>query len=161
MRVRSLIRFVLVASGGGILVAACATIMQGSSQEVSVASTPTGARLFLDGTETGKTPFVASLKRKDKHVIRIEMDGYQPFDMPLGRGTSGWVWGNIVFGGLPGLAVDAITGGMYKLQPEQVQATLAQATAAIDDRTDVLVLSIVLRPDPTWERIGTMKPVGR
>jgi hypothetical protein len=160
MTSRSLVRFLLTAMGGGLLVAACATIMQGTSQEVSIASSPTGARLFLDGVDAGKTPLAASLKRKDKHTIRIEMEGYQPFEMALGRGTSGWVWGNIVFGGLPGLAVDAITGGMYKLQPEQVQATLSQATAAMDDRTDALVVTVVLRPDPTWEKIGNLIPSG-
>ncbi|MBK8003916.1 MAG: PEGA domain-containing protein [Gemmatimonadetes bacterium] len=72
---------------------ACATIMQSASQEISVSSTPTGAKVLVDGTDMGKTPYVASLKRKDKHVIRIELAGYQPFEMPLGRGTSGWVWG--------------------------------------------------------------------
>jgi hypothetical protein len=158
MSSRSWLRFVLFTSGGGLLVAACATIMQGSSQEVSIASTPTGARLLLDGTESGKTPFVASLKRKDKHVIRIEMEGYQPFEMPLGRGTSGWVWGNIVFGGLPGLAIDAITGGMYKLKPEEVQATLAQSPVAVTGDGDALVVTVVLRPDPDWERIASLTP---
>ena len=140
---------------------ACATIMQSASQEISVSSTPTGAKVLVDGTDMGKTPYVASLKRKDKHVIRIELDGYQPFEMPLGRGTSGWVWGNIVFGGLPGLAVDAITGGMYKLKPEQVQATLAASTAlegSVRRDKDLLVVTVVLRPDSTWERIGSLVP---
>lgn len=146
----------------GLLVSACATIMQGSSQEVSIASSPTGAKLVIDGAEAGRTPVAASLKRKDKHTIRIEMDGYQPFEMALGRGTSGWVWGNIVFGGIPGLAVDAITGAMYKLTPEQVQATLPANAAAVDDpRTDMLSLTVVLRPDPSWVRIGQMEPTSR
>lgn len=160
MRSRSWFRFLLASLGGGLLLGACATIMQGTSQEISVASTPTGARVLVDGADAGKTPFVASLKRKDKHVIRIEMEGYQPFEMPLGRRTSGWVWGNIVFGGIPGLAVDAITGGMYKLTPEQVQATLAQSTALsgqVSKEDDLLVVTVVLRPDPAWERIGSLE----
>jgi hypothetical protein len=78
----------------------CATIMHGSSQELSIASSPTGARVLVDGQEHGRTPLVADLKRKDKHVIRIELDGYMPYEVALARGTSGWVWGNIVFGGL-------------------------------------------------------------
>ena len=156
MSLARLLRFALFTACGGLLVAACATIMQGSPQEVSIASTPTGARLFLDGVESGKTPFVASLKRKDKHVIRIELEGYQPFEMALGGGTSGWVWGNIVFGGLPGLAVDAITGGMYKLKPEEVQATLAQSAATVSGDEDVLVVAVVLRPGQDWERIATL-----
>ncbi|MBK6423454.1 MAG: PEGA domain-containing protein, partial [Gemmatimonadetes bacterium] len=146
MRARTLSRIVFFALGG-LLVAACATIMQGTSQEVSVSSTPTGARVLVDGAEMGKTPLVASLKRKDKHVVRVELEGYQPFEMALGRATSGWVWGNIVFGGIPGLAIDAITGGMYKLKPEEIQATLAQnAALSADPETDRLVVTVVLRP---------------
>jgi hypothetical protein len=49
--------------------------------------------------------------------------------MQLHRGTSGWVWGNIVFGGLIGLVVDASTGAMYKLTPEQVHAQFQVAGA--------------------------------
>jgi hypothetical protein len=145
-----LLSFAVVA----LALAGCATIMQGTSQELSVASTPTGARVLVDGTEVGRTPHVANLKRKDKHVVRIEMDGYQPFELPIARATSGWVWGNLVFGGIPGLAVDAITGGLYKLRPEQVEATLAQSTAAVGERGDVMVLAVVLRTDPEWEKIG-------
>ncbi|HWA16429.1 MAG TPA: PEGA domain-containing protein [Gemmatimonadales bacterium] len=162
MTPRSLVRHILLSLTGGLLLSACATLIQGTSQEVSIASTPTGARLIIDGAEAGRTPVAASLKRKDKHTIRIEMDGYQPFEMALGRGTSGWVWGNIVFGGIPGLAIDAITGGMYKLTPEQVQATLpANAAAMKDPRTDDLTLTVVLRPDPDWVRIGQMEPAVR
>lgn len=158
MTPRNLVRHVLLTLTGGLLLTACATIMQGTSQEVSIASTPTGAKLIIDGTEAGTTPVAASLKRKDKHTIRIEMEGYQPFEMALGRGTSGWVWGNIVFGGIPGLAIDAITGGMYKLTPEQVQATLpANVAAANNLMTDELTLTVVLRPDPSWVRIGQLE----
>lgn len=139
------------------VISACATIMHGSSQELSVASTPTGARVLVDGSEAGKTPFVANLKRKDKHVIRIEMDGYQPFEMPIVRATSGWVWGNLVFGGIPGLAVDAITGGLYKLKPEEVNATLANQTASVASGNDYLVVAVVLRPEAGWQKVGQLE----
>jgi hypothetical protein len=151
---RGTLPLLLAAAAIAVAAGGCATIMQGTNQELSVASTPSGARVLVDGTEMGRTPYVASLKRKDKHVVRIEMDGYQPFELPIARATSGWVWGNIVFGGLPGLAIDAISGGLYKLKPEQVEATLAQSTAAVGEHGDVMVLAVVLRADPEWERIG-------
>jgi PEGA domain len=153
----TLLTFLAVTAAAG-LAAGCATIMQGTSQELSVASTPTGARVLVDGTEMGKTPYVANLKRKDKHVVRIEMDGYQPYELPLARGTSGWVWGNLVFGGIPGLAIDAISGGLYKLKPDQVDATLAQQSAVVGQRGDVIVLAVVLRADPEWQQIGALTP---
>lgn len=136
----------------------CATIMQGSRQEVSIASTPTGAKVTVNGQEMGNTPLVAKLRRKDKHAVRIEMDGYAPYEMALSRSTSGWVWGNIVFGGIPGLAVDAITGGLYKLKPEQIEGTLGANSVRVRQEKDVLVVAVVLRPDPSWERIATLAP---
>jgi len=135
---------------------ACATIMQGTRQEVSIASTPSGATVTIDNGEVAKTPYAAKLKRKDKHTIKIELPGYRPYELATSRGTSGWVWGNIVFGGIPGLIIDAIAGGMYKLKPEEIQAALAQQGAQVDLQSDMLVVMVTLQPDPTWQRIGTM-----
>jgi len=153
-------RFSTFALLGGVSLGfvACATIMQGTRQEVSIASTPTGAKVTIDNAEVAKTPYAAKLKRKDKHTIRIELDGYQPYELATSRGTSGWVWGNIVFGGIPGLIVDAITGGLYKLKPEEIQATLAQQGAHVDRQSDMLIVMVTLRPDSTRERIGTLVP---
>ncbi len=139
-----------------VMITACATVMQGKRQDFSIASTPPGARVMVDGGEVGTTPFVAALRRKDKHLIRVELEGYQPFELSVARKTSGWVWGNLLLGGIPGLAIDAITGSMYKLKPEQVQATLTQSTAAIDQQRDLVLVTVVLRPDPGWEQIGTL-----
>jgi hypothetical protein len=48
------------------------------------------------------------------------------------------VWGNIVFGGIIGLAVDAITGGLYKLAPEQVSAQLARGEIQMAEGGEVV-----------------------
>ena len=154
---RSITRMVPFALGGLIVAAgayACATIMHGTSQDVAIGSSPTGARVIIDNQERGNTPAAVKLSRKDNHTIRIEMAGYEPYEMTVVRRVSGWVWGNIVFGGLIGLAVDAISGGLYKLEPSQVQATLARQGAHLDLGDDALYLTVVLRPDPEWERIG-------
>lgn len=84
------------------------------------------------------------------------------------RNVSGWVWGNIVFGGIIGLAVDAISGGLYRLSPEQVMAELRSAVGAADavgavppglsPDHDLLYLVVVLQPDPAWERVGPTPP---
>jgi hypothetical protein len=112
----------------------------------------------VNGKELGTTPLVAKLRRKDKHAVRIEMEGYAPYEMALSRSTSGWVWGNIVFGGIPGLAVDAITGGLYKLKPEQIEGKLGESAAQVRHETDVLVVAVVLKPEAGWERIATLSP---
>ena len=135
----------------------CATIIHGGgSQDIGFASSPSGAQVTVDGNAAGKTPMIASLKRGDNHVVRIELAGYQPYEATLTRSVSGWVWGNILFGGLIGLAVDALSGGLYTLSPEQVQGTLTPNAprAAV---ADGVYVAVVLVADPSWKRIGQLE----
>lgn len=138
---------------------ACGTIIHGTRQDVGVSSSPTGAQVVVDNMPLGQTPVVAKLTRKDNHVIRITMPGYQTFETNVTRSVSGWVWGNIVFGGLIGLVVDAISGGLYKLRPEQVTGTLA--TADVRSEQGALYVAVVLAPDPSWEKVGQLTPISR
>ncbi len=136
----------------------CASIMNGTRQAVGISSSPTAAAVTVNGAPYGKTPVVAELPRKDNHVVRIELEGYQPFEATLTRSVSGWVWGNIAFGGLIGLAVDAISGGLYKLTPEQVTGRLTRAVAQVPVEGGSLYLAVVLEPDLAWERIASLAP---
>ena len=148
---RKFVPILLAASLG-----ACATIMQGSKQSVGVSSNPTGATVTVDNQQVGTTPTTLHLSRKDHHTVRLELPGYQPFEMQLTRKTSGWVWGNIVFGGIPGVVIDAVTGAMYKLTPEDVNATFSQGTAMRSG--DTLIVRVVLSADPSWQKIGQLTP---
>jgi hypothetical protein len=140
----------------GFFLTACASIMQGTSQPIGISSSPTGAEVTVSGVSLGETPLVADLKRKDHHIVRIQLDGYEAYETTLSRGVSGWVVGNILFGGLIGLAVDAISGGMYKLTPEQISANLSRASVDSSEE-DLLFIQVVLSPDPSWERIGQLQ----
>ena len=141
----------------GILVlSGCATIMNGSRQPVGISSTPTKANITIDGHHFGETPLTAILTRKDHHLIRIELPGYFPYETTLVRKTSGWIAGNILFGGIIGLAVDAITGGMYKLTPEQIQTQLLTQTVSTFEK-DNIYLFVTLEPDPEWELVHSLQ----
>ncbi len=122
-----------------------------------MSSSPTGAEVTVNGQAKGATPVVLDLKRKDNHIVRVTMVGYEPFEVALSRSTSGWVWGNLVFGGIPGLAVDAITGGLYKLTPEQIAAELTRTDLVAELADDRLVILVTLRPDAAWERVGVIE----
>ncbi|MFH0926664.1 MAG: PEGA domain-containing protein [bacterium] len=135
----------------------CATIMQGTTQSVGISSMPTGATVIVDNVEKGKTPIVVDLKRKDHHFVKIEMPGYMPYETTFTRSTSGWIWGNIVFGGLIGLAVDAIAGGLYKLTPTEVQAVLQANQKGAFYKDNALYIAVVLKPDASWEKIGQLE----
>lgn len=136
---------------------ACGTIIQGTTQEIGISSNPSKASVTINGQDKGTTPLIVDLKRKDSHTIRIELDGYEPYETTLTRKVSGWVWGNIVFGGLIGLAVDAISGGMYKLTPEQISAELRDGNLSFDETEEGFLIAIVLEPNPEWEKIDSLK----
>ncbi len=140
------------------LIAGCATIMHGTTQSVGISSSPSGALVTVDNMEKGRTPVVVDLRRKEHHFVKIEMEGYKPYEVTLTRGVSGWVWGNIVFGGLVGLAVDAITGGLYKLTPAEVNTVLRSNKQGALYRDNMLYVAVVLEPNPGWQKIGQLNP---
>lgn len=136
----------------------CATIMHGTNQEVGFSSNPTGAKVCLDNQTCGKTPQVFKVSRKDNHVVRLELDGYQPYETTLTKSVSGWVWGNIVIGGLIGLAVDAISGGIYKLTPEQIEGALSKAEVSQTTNGQNVHIVLVRQANPSWVKVAQLVP---
>ena len=108
----------------------CCSIIHGTSQGIPVNSVPSGAKVFHNGIPAGTTPAVLELKRNAHHTIRVEKEGYSPYEESLTHSTSGWVWGNIFLGGLIGLAIDAVDGAIYNVEPQRIQATLLPVTMA-------------------------------
>src|SRR5262249_15234233 len=97
------------------------------------------------------------LERDKDHTVTIELAGYEPYSATITKSVTGWVWGNILFGGIIGLAVDAISGGLYVLSPEQVQATLMpqpKNSASVGD--DAISIQVVLAPQPGWVKVGEL-----
>src|SRR5216117_1028076 len=90
MKGPSKLLWAVAALAAPLAVLACATIMHGKTQEISIASAPSGATVTVDNAVLGTTPVVAKLKRKATHVIAVKMDGYQPFELTTTRSTSGW-----------------------------------------------------------------------
>lgn len=154
-------RFALIVSLLPLLTAACATILRGSRDQVGIASQPTGAEVIIDNEFFGKTPVTAELRRKDKHIITVKVEGYEPYEITITRKTSGFVFGNLVFGPFApiGLAVDAITGGMYSLKPDQVQAELQPGAAKAAFKEGTLYVILTRKADPAWVKVGQMKRI--
>lgn len=99
------------------------------------------------------------MARRSHHVVRIELDGYEPFAATITSSVSGWVVGNLVFGGVIGLVVDASTGGMYCLSPDQIHAILIKQGTTMTEKEGALYCSKVLQAEQDWKKIGEMKPI--
>lgn len=131
----------------------CATMMEGQKQ-LAVTSAPTGAAIYLNGVAQWTTPAVIALNDSQPRVLRVELDGYQPYEVLLERKISGWFWANILFNYGLGMAIDAITGEMYRLTPDQVVAQLRRSGVTAEKHPDGVQLFVVLEPDTAWERAG-------
>jgi hypothetical protein len=142
-----------------LLLTGCATVMHGTRQSVAISSYPSNADVWVDNKYIGKSPTVVELSRKDNHIVKIELKGYEPYETTLTHQVSGWVFGNLVYGGLLGVAVDAISGGLYKLTPEQVQAEMQKGHLSQAPKSDEIYIAAVLVPDPSWEKIGNLTPI--
>jgi hypothetical protein len=103
----------------------CGTIVHGSSQCVNFNTNPQGATLRFDDGMMYTTPSQVKLERKKDYVVTISKEGYQTQTVPLNSVLSGWLAGNLLFGGIIGGGVDLISGAAWTLTPEQVVMTLA------------------------------------
>ncbi len=107
-----------------ILFGSCSTIVKGTEQQVSV-NTPgvPGAMCQLQspgiGTRTVQTPANVILP-KSRHSVAVSCTAqcYSPGVGTLGSHTEVMTAGNIVFGGLIGVGVDAASGAMNKYDPQ-------------------------------------------
>jgi len=112
---------------GAVLLVACATAVQGTTQKVSVRSTPPGAVVSVDGNAVGITPAFVELTRGDEHHLRIEAEEYQPYETTFTHSMNGWVLGNVLLGGIVGIAIDSSSGAIYSLDKDEIAVELQKA----------------------------------
>lgn len=109
----------------------CASVTRGTTENISIATTPAGATADIAGLEIPTacvTPCVVQAKRSADITITINKEGYQPQIIPLTKeipatGAAGFA-GNILLGGLVGMGVDAATGAAQDHKPNPVIVTL-------------------------------------
>jgi hypothetical protein len=111
----------------------CATVINGTTQKVQVASRPSGATVtVLPERTTFVTPGEVELARKKTHTLVFELACFAPATSYLDRRMSQVVHGNLILGGLIGLLVDIDSGGAFKLVPSPVHVTLEPLPAPAD-----------------------------
>ncbi len=106
------------------MLASCGSIVNGTKQSVYVNSDPAGAAVMVDGLQRGETPCELQLERDKAYELTLEKKGYKPASAYVRREPSGWVCGNLLFGGIIGILVDGVSGGMWKLEPEHVSVSM-------------------------------------
>ncbi|MDB5416465.1 MAG: hypothetical protein JWR10_4800 [Rubritepida sp.] len=125
----------IIALLGLVLTSACATITTGTSQSITVTSEPTQAicQVHREGLLVGAvnpTPGTLTVSRSSRDMtVRCERAGHQPGVAALPANFQAMTLGNILFGGLIGLAVDASSGAISQY-PAAVHVTMVPADFA-------------------------------
>lgn len=100
---------------------------------------------------------MVKLYRRNEHLVNINLDGYTPYEITLHRNISGWFLGNILLGGIIGIAVDAVTGAIYTFSPKNIYGDLNAASTSSKKTEKELYVTVVLEPDAEWNKVGQLE----
>lgn len=108
-----------------LLLSGCASITRGSWDVLNIETVPPGATCNLTtGLVCASTPCALKMKRKSNGVVMCELEGYESgsanFTHKTAGGGAAGMAGNVLVGGLIGVAVDAGTGSTQDLTPNPV-----------------------------------------
>lgn len=119
----------------------CATIITGRTQSVTINSLPSGATATVDGQKV-ITPGKVMLRRDDNYIVKVEKDGHAAGQANINSGLNPWLLGNVLIGGIIGLAIDFASGSAWKLSPDQVNAELTPLSASPPGPTSLLLVPV-------------------
>lgn len=121
------------------LLSGCASIISEPTQNVTITSDPAEAEVTITNKagvviHKGVTPQVIELKKSrgyfkgETYKLLVSKKGYVPQETTIDSYPNGWyIGGNLIFGGLIGwIVVDPLTGSMFTLTPDEVNAKLAK-----------------------------------
>ena len=114
-----------------VMLGGCASVTRGTTENISISSTPSGVEAVVSGLEvptTCTTPCAVVVKRNADISITFQKEGYEPQIVPLSRdipgsGAAGFA-GNLLLGGVIGMGVDAATGAATDHKPNPVIVTM-------------------------------------
>lgn len=94
----------------------CASIISGQNQNISVTTTPPSKCTLINnsGTWFVSSPGSVNVQRSFSSMnIKCKTDKKTGVTS-VGTGVNPWILGNIVFGGVIGLAIDGISGAAFR-----------------------------------------------
>lgn len=138
----------------------CATVMEGTGQSVSIDSEPPGASCQVNraGAPIGGVTTPGSIhldKSKNDLSVTCQKPGFQTATVASSPHFNGTTFGNILIGGLVGVAVDAATGANYSYD-ENIHVGLAAAPTPLAAGHPVRELpASATAPEPLENDVGS------
>ena len=121
MRIIAIIALALTVSG-------CATVTRGTTSQVQFNSDPPGVAMRTSHGHNCVTPCTLQMNRKDEFIATFSKPGFADQQVPVGtkvagEGVAGFA-GNVLIGGVVGMAADAATCATLEHYPNPVSVTL-------------------------------------
>jgi hypothetical protein len=145
---RSVVAICAAALGG------CSSIIEGTSQEITINTNPAGASCVLmrEGQPIGSvnpTPGIILLVKKTKYDITIACDrpGFDQATFLNHSGAAGATFGNIILGGGIGWAIDSASGADNKYE-SPVNLTLVPKAAVAQPGAPTRPIVAPIEPAP-------------
>jgi hypothetical protein len=66
------------------------------------------------------------LRSRKERTLKLVLDGYETYRIEMIRKVDNIIIGNVLFGGIIGLAIDVLSGGMYYIYPQTIEAELVK-----------------------------------
>ncbi|MDB6058695.1 MAG: hypothetical protein JWO95_2539 [Verrucomicrobiales bacterium] len=149
-----------------IVISGCASIISGTNQTINITSVPDAADVKIEKLTIaenytafeGKTPAKATLPRKGSYLVTVSLAGYQKAQIPLDPGMNGWVWGNLLFGGLVGVVIDSSDGAANKLNPDEIKVNLVRVKTAGRDEPS-RAYAVIYKAAPDGKTVAKVFPL--
>lgn len=128
----------IIALGFILMASSCATVLDGSSQLVTVNSQPNGVRIFINGAQVGVTPLVTQVKRAKNLTVMAKKDGYQEQQFILQTKTNTYFWFNALFGGAGTFSstTDWASDAMIEYSPNMYYISLEPLHSSQGDKSN-------------------------
>ncbi len=116
-------------------ISGCATLFSSGSEEITIDSEPSGADVFFEGENIGKTPLKRRFtKRTETYTVKIQKAGYETRHYDLYKTVTPAAWFNIGFitttFGATSWGIDALSGNMFSFAKHRYVVELEKAGKA-------------------------------
>lgn len=103
-----------------MLLTGCAGIMSGGEDRLTIATSTSDAKIYVDGRYLGDGRISTSINRGEPAELRIEKEGCATVYATTGDKLDGWVFANILIDfGVVSIPIDLITGNAWKLDQSE------------------------------------------
>jgi hypothetical protein len=149
---------ILAATG---LLPACATVVRGTEQDVSIISEPPEALARLSNGMSCTTPCKVELDRSESVTVTISKAGYEPSETKIVSKMRGsdyllGIGGNVMVGGVVGAVLDSTNGAMRSLEPSPLHVTLRPWSQTVAQPT---VQTVRHNPAPQQVAVNTARTI--